>query len=251
MKDRVHFSDEQLTAYLDGEVDGSLRRQIDDARLKDDSLSQRLESLRLDTAQLKSAFDGMLVAAPDAPDFIIDGPDEHTRDWRVQIWQMAAVASMLLFIGSMIGWHRASVQDDSWRSAAAIYHKLYVRQTLAHVDPDSARSSEELKRVSSALGRRFELADLTGAEDLEYKRAQVLGHQGRPLIQLAFLTSDGVPIALCIMAAKSESEQAVSGGEYAGLNAASWVKSGYEFLLLGNAAPARLEQFAHHFERQL
>ena len=251
MNEPFEFSDEQLTAYLDGEAGTDIRRQIDAARLTDSSLDARLRSLSVDTKELKTSFDSILASAPAAPETVAPVAREDRGPNRAAIMSMAACAAALVFVGVVFGWYVSPGQGDSWQGAAAIYHKLYVKQTLAHVIADTPRQTEELRRVSKALGRTIDLGELTGLSDLEYKRAQVLGYQGRPLVQLAFLTTDGIPVALCIMRAPNTAARGVKGDQIEGLGAASWISDGYEFIVLANTRQARLEKFARHFRSQL
>jgi len=58
------FSDEDLTAFLDGEADANLSEAIESALIEDGVLSQRLADLHLDKDDLKAAFDDLLETAP-------------------------------------------------------------------------------------------------------------------------------------------------------------------------------------------
>jgi len=96
------------------------------------------------------------------------------------------------------------------------------------------------------------MSTLTGVNDLKYKRAQVLGYQGKPLIQFAFLTTNGIPVALCIMAADANKKaHEITLRRLANINAVSWGKSGYEFLILGDTAFNELLRFAKHFQSKI
>ena len=64
----AQFSDEQLTAYLDGEAGDDLCAQIDVALEEDATLGDRLAGLDIPMDQLGSAFDGLLAEAPAMPD---------------------------------------------------------------------------------------------------------------------------------------------------------------------------------------
>ncbi|MEL6374934.1 MAG: hypothetical protein AAFR04_13320 [Pseudomonadota bacterium] len=298
MSSALTFSDEQLTAYLDGEADAALCTQIESALERDAALAARLQALEVDAAAIRATFDALLLSAPPAPAAVDaaesgrmrvseaetseraalrdvtsqdrasrdatsqggsagpsrarrhDGVVTPTRPVRALAW--AACAAGFALLGGLGGWLAAGSQAQSWDSAAATYHALYVRQTLAPVIAEPARQARELARVSSALGRPLNAADLRSLKDLAYKRAQVLGYEGRPLIQLAFLSRDGVPIALCIIrAAGSSGSGDVATARYDGLNAARWSKDGYDFLLLGNKDAEQLRTYAEHFRAKL
>ena len=62
------FSDEDLTAFLDGEADDALAREIEAALEADQDLAARLEGLTVPIAALQRAFATQLSAAPAMPD---------------------------------------------------------------------------------------------------------------------------------------------------------------------------------------
>ena len=56
----MHFSDETLMAYADGEVDADLRRQIDAAMALDPSIAERIAKHRSLRVDLAAAFNGVI-----------------------------------------------------------------------------------------------------------------------------------------------------------------------------------------------
>ncbi len=60
----AQFTDEQLTAYLDGEAADELCTMIDAALDVDEVLGERLADLDIGLDQISAAFDGLLAQAP-------------------------------------------------------------------------------------------------------------------------------------------------------------------------------------------
>ena len=194
------FTNEELTAYLDGEAEAGLDAEIAAALESDPQLREQLRRLQVDTAALRTSFDAMLTEAPPAPDWVAQPAAEpNSPRSRYQFAAIAAVAVTCL-IG---GWLAASLLNapppPSWQDFAAKYHALYVTDTLRNADTTAQTVNRGLARVAAALGRELDPSIVRRLDGLDYKRAQVLGFQGTPLIQVAYLSKSGAPVALCII----------------------------------------------------
>ena len=269
MSDQREFSDEDLTAFLDGEAGAALSADIRRASAADAALAIRLNALDLDTRTIKNSFDSMLGDAPEMPEPVkqalsktVHGTVRTTPTvaagrggFRVSaiLKSIAATALICLVLGGAGGYWLSGARSESWHEAAAIYHALYVNKTLASVNRLPSETSKELDRVSSALGKSLKLAVLSSDERLDYKRAQILGFKGRRLIQLAFLSTAGTPVALCITPIISNpgTSKAVRVVGMHGMKAATWSKDGYEYLLVGGTDAGLIERAARKFADQI
>ena len=241
MQDR-HFSDEELVAFLDGEDDFAPVAAIKAALAQDPSLVKRLDALRLDKAALAESFD--LLSAPE----FVDVPLAAAQPKRG--WVGVAVAACLaLAIGFGAGTWTREKPLDGWVAYVAAYQALYTNATLDHISQTPEQLSQELARVGSAIGKDFDLAGLTELDEVDYKRAQVLAFEGRPLVQLAFATKTGVPIALCIIrAGESASTEAVMNTlRLEGLSSATWAQGDYEYLLIGGTEDGLIKRMGQAF----
>ena len=246
MSDPRTFSDEELTAYLDGEVESAARAEIERALTQDAQLRARLDALSLDKAPLQEGLDALLTSAPQAPSWdeaeaAFAKPERPARHgWR----RTAVAAALALVIGFGSGILFGGKSEPGWHDYVASYHALYSNSTLAYFDQPEALAEAELARVSSAIGKSIELPVLSQPEQFDYKRAQILSFEGRPLIQLAFLTQVGTPIVLCIIQSSDADESAVRLTELEGMSAAIWSKGGYEFILIGGQDEALIADAA-------
>ncbi|MBO6893994.1 MAG: hypothetical protein JJ866_18785 [Roseibium sp.] len=233
MTGRQTFSDEQLTAYLDGEAEPVLADDIRIALETDPELGKRLDGLVIDTSQVATTFKGLLANAPHPPD-LSEVPSEAAEPRRVpEFLKYAAVA----FIAVAIGWSSGSLTSrdagPDWKDFVATYHALYVTDTLAPVSQDQADAEAELAAVANVVGHAVDLDVLNNLPPLTYKRAQVLGFEGTPLMQMTFLTDQGVPIALCLIRSSGSGKAIPDFAELQGMSAATWSKDGFDFLLIG------------------
>ena len=242
MQDR-HFSDEELVAFLDGEEDYAPVDAIREALRTDSALAARLDALKLDMDALADSFD--LLQAPDL-ELEAMPPAAPRRAWGA----LAVAASLALAIGFGAGSWNASKPLAGWVAYVAAYQALYTHATLDHIAQTPEQHAAELDRVSSVIGKDFALEQLTAFPEVDYKRAQVLAFEGRPLVQLAFASKTGVPIALCII--RSDNPEMAAGMvetmRLEGLSSAVWSHGDYEYLLIGGTEDGLIKRMGQAFQ---
>lgn len=250
MSTDLEFSDEQLTAYLDGEAGPQEVADLEAALEESAELRQRLDRLRIDEEAIRQAGAALLAAAPPVPESVARSAEEADLQpqRKMHLPAIAAVALICFLAGAGITKMFFSQPDESWQDFAAVYHALYVANTLNHIDQNEDAAKAELARVSEAIGKPLNLADLSSGA-LDYKRAQILGYKGKPLLQLAFLSKIGAPVALCIFRSGEGAAAEVSAATMRGLSSAYWSKGGYEFLLIGGTDQKLITEAAKAFAR--
>ncbi len=244
MNKQINFSDEELTAYLDGQFGYTRQAEIESAIKNDKNLQEQIDALSVNKDEIKDAFDGLLQFAPEQK-----LPEPKNNVFRPQ-WAMSpAIAAAVALVFFSFGWTIKPTETvnsiSGWKSYAAAYQALYINSTLDHINNDEQQLNEELARVSTALGKQLELDQLQSVDRLEYKRSQILGFNGQPLIQLAFLDSMDAPVALCIMRSKEDLEKAIELAEIEGMSSAAWEKDGFRYLLIGGQDSILIEEAAN------
>lgn len=241
----MSVSDEDFVRWMDGEADEGLNARI--TAMDDTERERRVSALRLDQTALKSAFDAVSDAAPAMPDGL--GVDQNRHGWGRAA--MVAAACVVFFV---VGLGARSMTEApalaSWQEYAAAYHALYVPETLASIDRADTAKADELTRTTARLGKPYELSQLTAA-GLDYRRAQVLGFEQKPLIQLSFVAANGNPIALCIIKTDGNNDAGIVVGEIVGMPSATWAQDGREFLLVGRIDDRELNRLAATFRERL
>ena len=239
------YSDADLVAYLDGGLDADTRASIEDAVATDPELAVRLGALSLDVDALRDGFDDLLGGAPD-----LEVPEPAPRRGWGFGWAAAAVA--LFAIGLGAGWGLAPRGEaENWHQAVADYQVLYTTETLAATPLAAEARASGLANASERIG--LELTEENLAVDgMTLQRAQVLSYEGAPLIQVAYLTDDGAPVAFCIMKAREAGSPDPRGFEIAGLEAATWEAGAHAFILIGpvddEALGAKARSLASRFQ---
>ncbi|KLN59139.1 hypothetical protein WH96_19425 [Kiloniella spongiae] len=252
MSQMTQFSDEDLTAFLDGEASADLARQIEQALDVDAALQKRLEDLSLPVDDLKAAMQQVTDQAPNLPDILTDSvavSNKSSGNW-IYAGSLAASILVSLVIGGVLGKsYFVPTETPGWKSYVAAYQSLYVGDTLNSVELTPEQTQKNLDNLSSKMG--IDLASMTSGSDLVFKRAQLLGFKGKPLVQLAYLSPKGQPVALCIIRTDKGNTEAIGMDKLEGMAAASWRKNGYAFLFIGGQDETVIHEGAARFKALL
>ena len=170
--------------------------------------------------------------------------------------------------------------SQDWRQAVANYQALYVTETLALTtavaDEERQKRLWQSERVPATQGLQIrkqaetpDLDKLRGsvaavsaklglpitpealqAPGLDFKRAQLLQFDGRPLAQFAYLDAQGAPITFSATRT-GDADSPAKTGRYDKLAAVSWNKGGYGFMVIGAAPTAEIERAASSLATQI
>lgn len=246
-------SDEQLVAYLDGELDGEYRDKLDSAIAEDSLLSLRVQWLSRSNLPYKNAYDELAQQAPlDRLQARLDAIPAPQRPGFNRRWFIGGAAAALLAGGVLadrlfLGWHAA--QSNNWRALVGDYMALYVPQTLDHLPTDDASQRAQLRTVDARLGLNLSPATLklSGAE---FKRAQMLEYDGVPIAQIVYLDAKHGPLALCVTRSNSGT-QPFAHERRREMNVVYWTEREHAWMLIGHDAPVALEDKAKLLKSRL
>ncbi len=238
------ITDEDLTAYLDGEADAVLVARIDAGLARDPTLVARLEGLTIPLEAVRAAFAMERLAPPPVPE--LPRPAAN-RNWQ----PLRLVASVVLALGLGFGGGYLMQPEQAapgWIDVVASYQSLYMTETLEETTQSSEVALGVLEDFRDRAG--VELAAATAIEGLDFRRAQVLGFKGKPLMQMAYLSEDGTPFALCVLTT-TNADSAPSDRIAQGMAATSWVENGVGYLVIGGQDPARTRALAEAMKQRL
>lgn len=242
------FSDEVLTAYLDGELPSKDRGDLAAALSDDPLLQARLQALDLDIPLVRASFDDVLEHVPAPPAELMITKARLRLTVPVAVMAMAASVLLGVFLGAFLFQSDVGVAGDDWKMAVAKYQVLYVPETLAVPGPSRESQSERLASLSDALGR--DLSAATAVSSLEFKRAQMLGFNGEPLVQMAYVSSVGIPYAICVTKV-DEANQGPQPATIEGLAASFWVRDGYGYIIIGGQDEGYVTRIASEVSQQI
>ncbi|AYF47460.1 transcriptional regulator [Pseudomonas fluorescens] len=245
--------DEQLVAYLDGELDADQRRVIADQIHAHPAVAARLEVLRCADMPFKDAFDSVLDQAPtDRLQSMLNAlppaavPALSRRRFLAVAagFAVAGVVADRLFLA----WPHGE-PGQGWRASVAEYMALYTPQTLDNLSADPAAHLAQLSAVGTQLGLPLSPAAvaLPGAE---FRRAQSLDYDGVIIGQLTYLDPRHGPLALCITANK-RAPATFATEQRRGMNVVYWASASHAFMLIGRNPFEDLQIMASSVERSL
>lgn len=181
--------DEEIHAFIDGELDTARARAVAERIARDPALAQRVEAFRADKALLAEYY-APLLDRPLPQDLaeLLARPRparSHPRS-RIHAVAMALAASVLLAFVATLG-YRAMVPDDGAVIDAAV---------AAHNGRGGGVViAGDAARISAALGLNLKLPDLTKAG---YTLAQVEVYPGRrgKAVKIDYRNAAGAPFTL-------------------------------------------------------
>ena len=243
--------DEEITAYLDGELDDARRASLEARLAADDATRARLETLRAGRPPAEP-FDLLLDMAPiDRLEAMLDAVDKPApRTWgSFGGLRALAAAVLLLVLGGAIGFGLSRTlaptevaEVPGWRAVVADYVALYTPETFALAPADPEAYAPRLKIVGDGLG--LPLAPETVAlPGLDLKGAILFHYDGKPLGQVSYLSTQYGPVAFCIIRNGRE-DAPLAFEERRGMNVAFWNDGGRGYLIIGTMPQEEIASLA-------
>lgn len=255
-----------IQAYLDGALSVDQAGEVERLLATSPRARAVFDALTRETDALRALFDAEAAAMAEARpiDMSRIGVDAASEAdpippapsaWsRRRAAQAALALAATLAAGVVLGTRirpTPAPNAPGWRMSAAVYHRLYSAETFESAPVAPAALQSGLSALEDALG--VDLSRLDAPEGLQLKRAQLLRFNGRSLAQLAFLDADGAPIALCFIrsARPASGDLQFQTSTLLDMTAVDWRAGAFDFLLIGDAPRAALQELARTFARQV
>ncbi|WP_017959065.1 anti-sigma factor family protein [Rhizobium leguminosarum] len=258
-------SDEDLTAFIDGELTAEEAARIEAMVKEDESVAERLELLARASLPFKQAFAPLLAEAPreKLQAMLAAIPAQQSARSAAST---PAFANRRRFLGALaaslvagiaidravigIG-ARFSAKDENseWRAVVADYISLYTAETYAGPAPGREDQAAQLAGLDEKLGLSLspEAVSLPG---IDFKRALLLQYDGKALAQIAYLDPETGPMALCIV--KSDAGPKAPDLEIRkGMNVVYWSNATHAFMLIGRIPVDRMKELGEDVSKRL
>lgn len=248
-------TDEQLTAFIDGELNAADRDRIEGLIASDERVAERFDFLSRSTLSFTDAFQPMLAEAPAARLDAMLAAIPSTQESKIRaagIGRRGFLAAVAASFVAAIAIDRAAIgighrlskpdEDAEWRAVVAEYLSLYTADTLSSPAGDHAQQVAQLNEVGAKLNLPL-APEAVAMPDVEFKRAQILNYDSKPLAQIAYLDPESGPMALCIVQS-TKGAAAPDMENRKGMNVVYWSSATHAFMLIGHAPIDRMQQLA-------
>ena len=277
----MNFTDTELVKYIDGTLSEDRAALLEEAASHDEELASQLRALDASQLPYKAAFARQtlppiprslkahvadLASVADITQTTNQslGLSEHVKNItgrRGSIWTrsvaVAACVGACIALGYWLGAvvapsssinrvaQTAIVENEdnqlAWVERVTQYQSLYVDNTVKHIVPDHEQASTFLDAVAQRTGMLTHIPDFSKA-GYQFVRAQELGYDDKPLIQLVYSKPGAAPLALCYMPSNENSSGDRTLASYHGLSTISWMANGQRFVIVGSEGEKTLEQ---------
>lgn len=175
-----------LHAYVDGELDGKERADVE-KRLKDDAEARDfVEAIRHQKQALHDAYDDVLRQS--VPVSLVNVASQ-TESWRVGRWAAMAACVALLAFGSTAGWFAALNTGPTLAVAmsqrALVAHAVYAVDKRHAVEVKADEREHLQAWLSKRIGAEIAIPDLT-AQGFTFLGGRLLAAEDRPAGQLMY-----------------------------------------------------------------
>ncbi|MBX5043636.1 anti-sigma factor [Rhizobium lentis] len=254
-------SDEDLTAFIDGELTQEEAARIEAIVKDDENVAERLEFLTRASLPFEQAFAPLLSEAPreklaamlaaipahdGAKSDAAPAPDRRRFLGALAASLVAGIAIDRAVIGRSFS---SKAENSEWRAVVADYISLYTAETLAGPVPGRQDQAAQLAGLDEKLGLSLS-PEAVALPGIDFKRALLLQYDGKALAQVAYLDPETGPMALCIV--KSDAgPKAPDLENRKGMNVVYWSNTTHTFMLIGRIPADRMRELAENVRSRL
>ncbi len=130
--------------------------------------------------------------------------------------------------------------QDALVNRVLSYQSLYVTNTVKGITPNPEMTEQYLNSIATTSSLKTAIPDLSEA-GYQFTRAQELGFEGQPLIQLIYTKEGELPLALCFMPTQGEKNSSLRITENQTLNTADWIADGQRYVIVASEPNAVLQ----------
>lgn len=269
------YSDEDILRYVDGDMDEQATNQLRNDIDRDSELSQRVDAML--ASQLPYSMAYKVNPPPQMPESIRQSVSTWSDIARnassiqalapkhrsMKVATVAGITGLSFVLGFSAASLRdkdlaiatnnptvisQSTEDTLWVKRVADYQSLYVAQTVSNIHDGRMKADELLARTDILEVMDAKIPDLSNY-NYQFVRAQQLGFQGQPLIQLVYTSPGKKPLALCFMPSKGQDQNTISLAVHEGLGSASWRTASQRFVIVADESQTSIESIARHAQK--
>jgi anti-sigma factor RsiW len=256
MAESRSFGEDELSAWLDGELDEAARAEIEVALAGDPEATATVAAWRAQGEALHAAFDSVLdEPVPPALAAAASAPAPKGRTGSGMAGWMRAAAALALFVaGAGAGWvandrlgpPAATIVNSENRfiHQAVSAHVVFIRERRHAVEVDAAKEEAHLVRwLSARLGRKFRPPALTQGGFALYG-GRLVADEGGPAAQYMYQNGAKQRVTLYVRKRRDVPETAFRFAEERGQAAFYWIDGPLAYAIVAPLPRERMLQLA-------
>ncbi len=226
----------RLHAYVDGELDETLRAEVEAWLAENPNDAARVHAYRAQNASLHELF-GPVLEEP-LPEALSESLRTPPRRRPMPRWMKMAAAFALFAVGGLTGWGLHGLQPDAGSSEKKLAshavgaHLVYVSEVRHPVEVGADQESHLVAWLSKRLGQAVKTPQL-GAAGYTLVGGRLLPDDGRPAAQFMYEDAGGNRLTIYVCTAKGDEDTAFRFVEDRGVSAFYWVDAPLSYALTG------------------
>lgn len=266
----LKYTETEIMAYCGGHLDDSRARQLAADLEHSKELQEAVSVMQASQLPIKEAFEQQ--ALPAMPDSLLRSLDDalpaqqqHQSANKPAYWGLVGSLIAGVMLGVLLTKGVLDRPDtmplsaslpnvtaenhdtfEQWVARVADYQSLYTQSTVANPLPDAmANAAVLLDKLSSEARLKTAIPDLS-EYGYTFARAQELGFEKNPLVQLVYSKPGSMPLAFCYMrgTGSEEPQSATNLVQYHQLNTASWLVGGQQYVLVASESDETLSSMS-------
>ncbi len=238
----------RLHAYVDGELDETLRAKVEAWLAAHPEDAARVQAYRAQNAGLHELFDPVL--SEPLPETLNE--TLRTRPARRPLpgWMRVAAAIALFAVGGLTGWGLHGLQpggaapEAKLASHAVGAHLVYVSEVRHPVEVGADQEAHLVAWLSKRLGQAVRTPHL-GKAGYRLIGGRLLPDDGQPAAQFMYENSGGNRLTIYVRTVEDGEDTAFRFVEDRGLSAFYWVDAPLSYALTGKMPREELLTLAH------
>jgi anti-sigma factor RsiW len=241
MNQKPEIREEDLHAFIDGELDAAERDRIEGIVEANTYLRDRLARYRADKARLVALYGGGM--SEPLPQAWIEQIETATRPrrWQAQSWGIAAMAaSFVLVFAGVFAWRNMAQPAHDDVVADALAARAGVVQPVSEIAANSKAVAAEAPVMTAALDARVKAPDLTR---LGYRLVGInVYSEPRRAFELRYVAANGQDFTLYLR--HSSGTPRFDQFKQAGLRVCVWQDDVVGMVMAGTMSVAEMQRLA-------
>lgn len=253
--------------YIDNDLSKDDRRVFEALLENDEALQEQVQIMKSSELPYQAAFSSEMLAEMPASieahleqaDALINDDQEDANFFKRYNSAVVAGLFIVVFVAGVFSQSfikqtvfsndhelaRFDVQSELVDSMI-IYQALYSRPTVVPVHQTLPKAQVVLDKFLEKSKVKLDIPNLESL-GFEFRRAQVLSYEDRPILQLVYLPEQGEPLAICLTYTEDQQSTDEDAVTYniSGMKSNVWSKQGIVYMLMNRTNEMPLKDIYH------